>query len=157
MRNATHNTLFKNKSTLTVNNQNTLSIARSNISKRQASFKMQKDESTKSSNEKDENKQYPLEGLPPPREYENEDNQLRKYVQKKQELTHTLKKYKASAKTSRNNYTTAHNLKERVLTGVAMDSNGHMLKRKKINIENLPTDNPAPNLKLQSTKRQKIQ
>ena len=101
-------------------------------------------------------KQIPLEVLHPESTHENEDNQLRKYIHKKQQISQALKQYKERKQDDKNIHTTRHHIFEKVLTGVAIDSNGNPLKRKKVKIEQLPSENPAPNLKLQSTKRQKV-
>lgn len=74
-------------------------------------------------------KQHPL-GEQTPREYENEDNQLRKYVQRKYEISEALKLHKRGAQTSRKFNSNSNANGKNALTGLVFDSSGKVLKRK---------------------------
>lgn len=67
---------------------------------------------------------------------EKEDNKLRKYVQKKAEIAEALKKNKSTHR-QRRDRNAMHN--DRVVTGVAYDSHGHVMKIKKGLLLNLLT------------------
>lgn len=74
-------------------------------------------------------KQHPL-GEQTPREHENEDNQLRKYIQRKYEISEALKSHKRGAQTSRKFNSNSNSRRDKVLSGLVFDSNGKVLKRK---------------------------
>ena len=123
--------IIKKSSVLSNTGHLSVSNAKSVRSKQVSAAQLPKEETTtsKQSYFPPTIKQHPI-GTQTPREYENEDNQLRKYMQRKQEISEALKMHKRGAQTSRKYNSNVRGFRDKILTGLAIDSNGKIMKRK---------------------------
>lgn len=100
-------------------------------------------------------KQHPLKESPPNADIEENDNKMRKFLAKKKRIENNLyqNKYNGLARGQRN----VRRQDNKVLTNIAINSKGQLMKRKRVNIENLPVKvQNGPEIKLQGMKRIKI-
>lgn len=96
-------------------------------------------------------KQYPIDFQPaePPDE---RDNELRKFVMRRKHIEENMKLRRDQHR--RFKYIHKPNEKPKVLTGLAIDSNGKLLKRKAVKLDSLPKQvEEAPDIKLHGFKR----